>query len=339
MQRGHPDSTAPARVAVLAYDGCFAAEIFGLTDVLTIANRVARARGLPHDLFETAVIAPGGGTVTAAGGFRIDTEPPPRAVATIVVPGFDFVPDDDLDLRLAATRAQVGVVERLAGRGAEVASVCIGAFLLGDAGVLDHRRATTSWLFAAQLARRFPTTTVTADAMIVTDGPVTTTAAFSAVHDLAMDLVRRHGGEAVARTTARITLIPGNRTSQAPHVDRATLAAMRVGSATGSFSDDVSRRLAERLADPYDLGALASAFGVSTRTLLRRFATERGQSPLEHLQDLRVEAAKRLLERSDEPVDRVTERVGYHDPGTFRRLFVRRVGVTPATYRRQFHSP
>lgn len=324
------------RVAVLAYDGCFAAEVFGLTDVLLIANRVATGRGLTEEPFDVSVVGARDGVVHAAGGHSIGvartTRRELRRCDALVVPGFELLPGDDEAVRLGDTRAEQELVAAVADRGADVSSVCVGAFLLGEVGALDERRATTSWLFASELAARYPRATVTPEAMMVTDGHVTTTAAFSAVHDLAMELVRRHAGESVARTTARVTLIPGNRTSQAPHVDRATVAE------TDQFSLDVHRYLTERLADPYDLAALAAAFHVSTRTLLRRFAAEQGRSPLEHLQDLRVEAAKRLLESTDGRVQDVMERVGYHDAGTFRRLFAARVGVTPAAYRRQFRT-
>ena len=168
--------------------------------------------------------------------------------------------------------------------------------------------------------------------MIVTDGPVTTAAAFSASHDLAMELIRRHAGEATARRTARVTLVPGNRTSQAPYIDPVQRTP------PDEFAEDVKRWLATRLADPYDLGRLAAAFHVSTRTMLRRFACACDQSPLEHLQDLRVAQAKRVLEARLSVQDAMLT-VGYSDPGTFRRLFTRRVGLTPAAYRRTFASP
>ena len=325
---------ASFRIGVLAYDGCFGAEIFGLTDLLLIANRVAQARGIArHDLFGVSVIGATGEPVRTAGGFPVGATRWHRRLDALVVPGYELVPTQDLDAKLAGWTRESAFVASAAGRGIPVASICIGAFLLGEAGVLDGRQATTSWLFAHRLAERYPTTTVTPEELVVEDGPVTTTAAFSAVLDLGLAMVRRHAGDEVARATARVTLVADNRTSQAPYVDRAALAR-----AAPTFSDDVKRRLLDRIDQPYDLTALAASVHVSTRTLLRRFSAETGLTPLDFLQAARVDAAKRLLESTDSRVADVMERVGYLDPGSFRRLFEGQVGVTPAAYRRQFQA-
>ena len=256
----------------------------------------------------------------------------PAGCDLLVVPGFDLVPGADLDAILAGLTPELRLIRLLARGGGRLASACGGAFLLAEAAVLDGRRATTTWLFASAFARRYPSVHLEADRMIITDGPVTTAAAFSASHDLAMELIRRHVGEATARRTARVTLVPDNRTSQAPYIDPVQRTP------PDEFAEDVKRWLATRLADPYDLGRLAAAFHVSTRTVLRRFAHACDQSPLEHLQDLRVVRAKRVLEAGLSVQDAMLT-VGYSDPGTFRRLFTRRVGLTPAAYRRTFASP
>jgi transcriptional regulator GlxA family with amidase domain len=255
----------------------------------------------------------------------------PTSCDLLVVPGFDLAPGADLDAVLARLVPELRLIRRLARSGGRLASACGGAFLLAEAGVLDGRRATTAWLFASAFARRYPAIQLEADRMLVTDGPVTTAAAFSASHDLAMEIIRRHAGEATARRTARVTLVPDNRTSQAPYIDPVRPAA------PDEFAEDVKRWLASRLADPYDLGRLAAAFHVSTRTMLRRFAQVCDQSPLEHLQDLRVAQAKRALEAGSSVQDAM-HAVGYSDPGTFRRLFASRAGLTPAAYRRAFAS-
>lgn len=320
---------APIRIGVLAYDGCYAAEIFGLTDLLRIANLVATGSGRPCP-FAVEVLG-ATDTITAAGGFVLAPQRWHRRLDVLIVPGFDLLPGMDVSPLLAERAAEIAFIRSLGTRGRAVASVCVGAYLVAAAGLLDGRRATTSWLFADDLAACRPEATITSDAVLVTDGHVTTSAAFSAVHDLAMDLVRRHGGDSIARQTARITLVPDNRTSQAPYVDRRPAN-------TPGFADDVTGWLAERLADPYDLGRLATAFHMSTRTLLRRFGAESGTSPLVRLPDLRVARSQRLLESTDLSSDDVMRSVGYHDAGSFRRQFVSRVGITPAAYRRQFRG-
>lgn len=267
-----------------------------------------------------------------AGGVAFATTRVPRDLGRLVVPGFELVPGQNLDVLLDTWREEVAFIRRTASQDIPVASVCVGAFLLGEAGVLDDREATTGWLFAKHLAARYPRATVHHDdELVVQDGPVTTTGAFSAVFDLALRLIRERAGDEVARATARVTLVADNRNSQAPHVDEA------LRSEHGEpFSAGVERWLIGHLEEPYDLAELARASKVSTRTLLRRFAAETGQSPLAFLQQARVESAKRLLEAPDARVSDVMEQVGYLDASSFRQLFTRHAGITPAAYRRQF---
>ena len=317
-------------MGVLAYPGCFGAGTLALHDLLLVANQVAAAAGRPQP-FKPGVVARSGHPITAAGGVMITPTTTAASCDLLVVPGFDLVPGADVEPILAALMPELQMIRRHARRGSRLASACAGAFLLAEAGVLDGRRATTTWLFASAFARRYPAVRLKADRMIITDGPVTTAAAFSASHDLALELIRRHAGEATARRTARVTLVPDNRTSQAPYID----AVPR--SAPDEFAEDAKRWLATRLADPYDLRRLAAAFNVSTRTMLRRFAQECGQSPLQYLQDLRITQAKRALEAGSS-VQNAMLAAGYTDPGTFRRLFAGRVGLTPAAYRQAFAS-
>ena len=320
------------RVAILAYDGCLATEVYGLSDLLQMANRVIDARGGRDRRFRVSVVSPAAGTIRPASGPPLTTSRA-RGVDQLVVPGFEAVPGQDLDRVLDGLEREAAFVRRVASRGVPVASVCVGAFVLGQAGLLDDRAATTGWLFSSPLAARHPRATVRSDEVLVHDGPVTTAGAFSAVFDLALHLIRQHCGDAVARATARIALVADNRRSQAPHIDEA-LRTLRAE----PFSHAVQQHLRERLADPYDLTALARAHAVSTRTLLRRFGAETGESPLAFLQRSRIDAAKRLLEAPGARVAEVMERVGYLDPAAFRKLFLRHTGMTPATYRRQFTS-
>ena len=234
------------RVGVLAYEGCLAAEIFVFTDLLLIANRVAD--GAPADPFEVSVIAASGTPVVAAGGFSLGVQEGHHDIDHLVVPGFELVPSEDPATRLSLWDREIEFIRACEARGVRVSSVCVGAYLLGEAGLLDGRRCTTSWLYGADLASRYPGATVRTDSLIVQDDGVTTTAAFTAALDLATALVREHLGDKIARTTARITLAPENRTSQAPYILDSMLPAKHT-----QFADDVGRWLVERMAEPYDL--------------------------------------------------------------------------------------
>ncbi|WP_052668612.1 GlxA family transcriptional regulator [Nitriliruptor alkaliphilus] len=329
MSPGRP----PQRIAVLAYEGCLGTEILAIADLLLIANRIAAANGeRSGDLFEVCVVGREP-VVTTAAGVPLHAQPLRVDIDALVVPGFDLGSPRHVDRSLANWTSEVAYIASVDAAHIPVASVCVGAFLLGEAGLLEGRQATTSWLFARQLAERYPSADVTADCMIVSDRTVTTTAAFSAVHDLAVRLVRLHAGDDLARLVARVALVADNRNNQAPYVDETLL-----GTEAGRFTREAKGWLVERLAEPYSLVALAEAFSVSPRTVLRRFEQEAGQSPLTFLQQARVNAAKRLLESPDHDVVSAMESVGYTDVASFRRLFVAHIGVTPAAYRRQFRT-
>ncbi|MGW4163289.1 GlxA family transcriptional regulator [Streptomyces sp. NPDC004788] len=314
------------RIGVLAYPGCFGSEVFGVPDLLTMAAHVAGPDGPGY---QVAIVSPRR-RVTASGGARLDVGPM-REVDVLVVPGFELLPDADLDARLGALGPETAAIRAHFAAGTAVVSLCVGAFLLGDAGLLDGRRATTSWLHADALARRRPAADVRPEELVVTDSGVTTTAAFSAMYDFALDLIRWHGGPRVARTTARLALVDDARTSQTPYVDARLLP--QPGHA---FSERVMRHLDQHLAARYDLVSLAAAFDVSTRTLLRRFSAETGRTPLAHLQSSRVRRARHLLETTDRTVAAIATCVGYRDPGTFTTLFSRHTGHSPSTYRALF---
>jgi transcriptional regulator GlxA family with amidase domain len=324
----------PYRVGVLAYHGCLGAEIFGLADLLLFANRIAAAvDGAHDDLFQVTVAARETSDVITAGGFALRATRWHGGFDTLVIPGFELRSPRHVGGAIEQWRPEIAFIASAAECGIPVASVCVGAFLLGEAGLLDGRRATTSWLFAEQLQSRYQKAAVEPDLMIASDGAVTTTAAFSAVHDLALRIIRTHAGDDLARHVARLSLVADNRNSQAPYVDDALLQP-----GSGAFAQPVKKWLAGRIAQPYDLAALARAFHVSTRTMLRRFRDETGQSPLDYLQQTRIDTAKRLLEEPDHTVASAMKRVGYADLASFRRLFAARAGMTPAAYRRQFRT-
>ncbi|MEU7025481.1 helix-turn-helix domain-containing protein [Streptomyces sp. NPDC046275] len=314
------------RVGVLAYPGCFASEVFGVPDLLTMAGHVAGPDGPGY---RVTVVSPRR-RVVASGGASLDVRPLGE-VDVLVVPGFELRLGADLDARLAGLGPETAAVRAQAAAGRAVVSLCVGAFLLGAAGLLDGRRATTSWLHAGALAARHPEADVRPEHLVVTDRGVTTTAAFGAMYDFALELIRHHSGPRVARTTARLALVDDARTSQTPYVDPALLP--QPGS---EFSQRVMRHLDQNLAARYDLAALAAAFGVSTRTLLRRFSAETGRTPLAHLQAARVRRARHLLETTDRTVAAVAAQVGYRDPGTFAALFARHTGHRPGAYRTAF---
>lgn len=317
-------------VAVLAYEGCLGAEAFGFADMLLIANRVARNEPAP---FAVSIVAAQPASIRLAGGIAIEASRLAPGVDLLVVPGFDFKHAMQLDTHLQARREEVDLVRRVFARGMPIASICVGAFLLGEAGLLDGRKVTTAWSFAPELAARYPKARVQQSAMLIEDRGLTTTGAFSAAAELAMRIIRRACGAQVADAAAKLTLSSDRRDSQLAYMDSNLL--QRMG---GSFSTDVKRWLARRIGLRYNLAEVARSFHVSERTLLRRFKHETGMTPLEFLQEARVQNAKALLESARLSLADVAARCGYADMVSFRRVFARTTGLPPGAYRRRFRN-
>ncbi|MCX5202750.1 helix-turn-helix domain-containing protein [Streptomyces sp. NBC_00237] len=320
---------SPLRVSVLAYPGCFASEVYGVPDLLTMAAHVAAARGDGRPAYEVTVVSPRR-RVAASGGAGLDVSAV-RPADVLIVPGFEPPPAPDLAATLAQLGPEVATIRAQEAAGTAVVSICVGAFLLAEAGLLDGRGATTSWLYADRLARRYPGVRLCPESLVVTDRGVTTTAGFSAMYDFALQLIRQHHGPGVARSTARIALVDDARSTQAPYVDSALLPTPG-----REFSLSVKRWLDQHLDARYDLAALAREFHVSTRTLLRRFGEEAGESPLAYVQAARVQRARHLLETTERTVARIAAEVGYRDPGTFTGIFARHTGRRPREYRAMF---
>lgn len=322
------------RIAVLAYRGCMPMQLFGIVDTLRIAADIAThtARAAQVEL-DVRIVALDGQEVAVAGGTRVRFPRPRGKYDFLIVPGLEITRQADWDAILAKLSRETAYLKTAFGRGTHIASICVGAFLLGEAGLLDGRRATTSWLFGQALAARFPRARVDAGALLLDDGGITTTAAVSSVFDLALHLTKRFYGAATAVAAARIALLQDSRESQTPYIDPAMLPA-----GAASFSSSLADWFAQRLAAPYDLAGVAEAFHVSPRTLMRRVKEETGLSPLTLLQQARAEQAKRLLLQTGWSIARITEAVGYQDQVSFDRLFRRIVGASLSGYRRQFKA-
>lgn len=314
------------RIALLAYPGCMGLQLFSVADILAIGADLAHA---PIPL-EVQWVSMHGRRVLLSGGTSIETVKPTGRYDVLIVPGFGLSRPVDWHSKLAACGAEIEFIRRSFAKGTRVASACVGAFLLAEAGLLDGRKAVTSWLFAGELARRYPSVAVQAEGLLVEDSAVITTGAVSAATDLAVYLVKRLFGTEAAIATARVTLLAEQRSSQAPYVD-ASIAAQSL--------PDFSQRLAEwfnqRLPAPYSLPAVAAAFHTSPSTLMRRVRSETGQTPLALLHGARVEKARQLLRTTSWNMQRIAEAVGYADASSFSRLFTRHTGQTPMRYRRQ----
>lgn len=313
------------RVVIVAFDGVQSLDVTGPAEVL------ARGGELARDPYDVVLVTSGGAPVTAhPSGLRLlphaavgDVR---GAVDTLVVAGGDGTRDAVADPRLVAG------IRRLARSARRVTSVCSGAFLLAEAGLLDGRRATTHWDAVDLLAARYPTVAVEPDPIFVRDGHVWTSAGVTAGMDLALALVEDDHGRDVALDTARRLVMYVQR----PGGQSQFSAALRAQSAERAPLREVQAWIAEHLDHDLTVPRLAERAAMSPRSFARTFAREVGVTPARYVEDLRVEAARRLLESTGRAVDEVAASCGFGTTETMRRTFVRRLGVPPAEYRRRF---
>ena len=219
-------------------------------------------------------------------------------------------------------------------RGARVMSFCTGAFELAEAGLLDGRRATTHWAHAEEFAERFPAVNLDPGVLYVDEGSVLTSAGTAAGIDLCLYVVRKDHGADVANGLARRMVVPPHRDGgQAQYVDD----PVPDGPGADLFGETIAW-LQAHLSEPITVEDLARRSAMSPRTFARRFRATAGTTPMQWVLRQRVLLAQRLLETTDEPVDRVAELAGFGSPAALRQHFHRLVRTSPTAYRRAFRQ-
>lgn len=217
--------------------------------------------------------------------------------------------------------------------GARIVSVCTGAFILAEAGILDGRRATTHWKHSSLLAARYPAVKVDPDVLYTDEGDVLTAAGMSAGIDLCLHVVRGDYGSAIANALARQLVMP-------PHRDggQAQFITQPAADSRSSALSDLLSWVTANLDQPLTVGDMSRQAGMSTRNLARHFNAITGTAPLQWLLTQRVYRAQELLERTDYTIDRIAAECGMATAVTLRRHFRRNAGVTPNSYRRTFRA-
>jgi transcriptional regulator GlxA family with amidase domain len=288
----------------------------------------AQIFGREPDLYEWSVCAAGGPcAIPTETGFDVLVPDSLDALAradTVIVPGIGDrawpLPEEPLEALRAASA-----------RGARIASICTGAFVLAAAGLLDGRRATTHWRYAERLAQARPAVRVDSNVLYIDDGDVLTSAGVTAGIDLCLHIVRRdHGAQAANAIARRIVFAAHREGGQAQYVERPLAATPNGGlAATRAW-------MLERLKASLSVETMARHAGYSDRTFARRFVAETGISPLRWLTRQRVLEAQRLLEVTDLGIDAVASESGLGSAAALRKHFGRELGTSPSAYRRAF---
>lgn len=330
-------SASIRRIAVFAYPGN-SLDVVGPLQAFASAERYMQRFAAPDDdapgiAYVTEIIGRVAGPITTSAGFDLvaahGIDALPQDIDTLLIAGGD---GHDAVCRnrqiLAWLRAMPSATRRLG-------AICTGAFVLAAAGLLNGRRATTHWRYCSKLASEYPSIAVEADALHIRDGALYTSAGVTAGMDLALALVEEDCGRKIALATAREMVAflkrPGGQSQFSTHLQAQAAERSPLGDAQAWILDNLDADLS--------VENLAHHTAMSPRTFARVFVRETGTTPAKFVERARVDAARRALEETAEPVATIAHRFGFGHPETMRRVFLRHVKVGPQDYRRRFQAP
>jgi transcriptional regulator GlxA family with amidase domain len=320
------------QVAILLYPGVQSLDVTGPLEVFTGAQRLIEGRGRPERGYEIRTLSADGAPLQTSSGLTITPDGRLSDAAakldTLIVPGGRG------SRRAAGDEALLEWIRACETRARRTAAVCTGAFLLAAAGLLEDRHATTHWASAEELARRYPAVRVDPDPIFLRDGHIWTSAGVTAGMDLSLALVEQDLDREAALEIARHLVLflrrPGNQSQFS-----ATLAAQQP---RREPLREVQRLVLEDVAGTHSVEAMAARAHMSPRHFARAFHAETGITPARYVERVRLEAARRRLEDTAEPIAAVARSCGFGTGETMRRVFLRALEVGPAEYRRRFQA-
>lgn len=320
------------KVTIAGFDYAFSTAITGVLDLFSLAGVTwNRIQGLPiAPKFQVKIASLNGEPIQCSNGVQL-----------VAHCRFSDVEDSDLILvptiagniarTLESNKKLVHWIKQEYERGADLASNCTGAFLLAEAGILNHKTATTHWGFSEQFHLQYPKVNLTPEQLITADQNVFCAGGGMAWFDLALHLIGRYCGHEIARETAKAYVIDIGRNNQSAY-------AMVPGKKYHQDNDILLTQhwMEENFSNPINLDKLAQRFNLTPRTFKRRFKLATNGTPLDYLRALRLKEAKKILETEQCSIESIAHRVGYEDQSSFSRLFKRESGLTPGAYRIKF---
>lgn len=312
-------------IGILDYPGAQASSLHGLTDMFLVANRLCAEqdlRGVPVLRVSHWTLS-GEAQVTRS---FVSPDGAPKSLDVVILPPSlgDPIWTESRDPLLRFLKSQHN-------KGTVMTSVCAGAFLLAEAGLLDGRAATTHWSLAEELQARFPKIAVDGDKLVIEDGDIITAGGVMAWVELGLKIIERFISPAIVLSVARFFLVDAAGREQrfysafAPKLSHGDEVILKV-------QHWLQRHAAERVTLPQ----MAAQAKLGERTFLRRFQKSTGLNPTRYLQLLRLTKAREMLELGNQKIDQIAYRIGYDDPGAFAKLFQAQIGLTPSEYRKRF---
>ena len=325
------EASRPRTIAIIVYDGCEILDVTAPVEAFEMANRALSERGAAQQGYRNVLLAERAGFITTSSGLRLVADNWPDAadgIDTLIVVGS---PDNSLCQALANN----SLIEWIRETGPcvrRLVSICTGAFILAEAGLLDGRRATTHWMNTERLGRDYPSIQVEPDAIFVKDGFVATSAGATAGLDLALSLIEEDFGKKLALTVARRLVLylkrPGGQTQFSTH--------LRAQMVTNGSLSAVFTWLENNFHLKITVDNLAEHACMSPRNFARTFFRETGTTPARYIELVRLEHVIRLLEGSNQPVASIATECGFSSTEQLRRAFHRQFGIGPVAYRERF---
>ncbi|WNC66970.1 helix-turn-helix domain-containing protein [Thalassotalea nanhaiensis] len=325
-------------VGILLYDGCYASSFTGLIDSFQIANAIIDKVAPGTSKISWLTLSESSKPVATHSGLNIQADHTlydAPAIDILYVPAcfysgyytkgkvfFDWLDKQQFVCQWIASQYHDGVT---------LAANCTGTLLLAETGLLNRKTATTTWWLEKDFKHRFPLVKLNIKDMITYDERIICAGALSSYFNLAIKFIEQYSDPKIANLCAKMMLVDVGQASQEPYQ---TLFA--IPEVKDELVSKVLYELQTNFQQNIDLHQLASKYGVSHRTLIRRFKAELDSAPLEYLQNVRLESAKTLLESSSLSLTHIVEQVGYSDVSSFSRLFKKRLGLTPVMYRNRF---
>lgn len=318
------------KVAVLNFEGAVASSVAGPYDMFSKVKIISETLGIKSKVFfEVDIVNSSSLAVckpfSMAGNVTINTK---KQYDLIIIPAMHF---DCIGETLHRETEMIKWIQRQYEKGSDMASMCLGAFMAASTGLLNGKKATTHWMGAAPFRQLFPKVKLEDDKVIIDEGRIYSSGAAFAFTSLIIYLIEKFCGRDMAFAAAKVFMI---------HVHDSSQHSFAIFNLQRNHEDDEINRVQDFIEKNYDglltINGLAEKFNMSSRTFIRKFTTITGNTPLEYIQRVRVEAAKRLLEKGKLTVEQVCMEVGYGDFGFFRNIFKRLTGLTPQEHKRKY---
>jgi transcriptional regulator GlxA family with amidase domain len=311
--------------------------LFGIFDVMNAFTLMRMSSAGPHAPFKVEIVGEAAGPLTLASGVSIEVQRSIDSIESsdiVIVPSVLLRPEGWQKGRYPRL---VDWLQRLHARGALLCSACSGIFLLAETGLFDGRDATVHFGYARAFSAIYPAVPVHPDRVLVISGlreELVSSGASTTWHDMALYLIARYSGATDAQEVARLFALQWHQDGLTPFI----VFEGRSDHGDGEIQS-AQQWLGEHFSVANPVEEMIKRSKLAERTFKRRFAGATGLTPIAYVQRLRIEDAKRRLERTDTSVDEISWRVGYEDPAFFRRLFKRTTGLAPSAYRKRFRIP